>query len=169
MKRGFVEALYCDVKEALKELESVQVYRTSDGIALSIDNERVGMIPIVLDGMIKNLDYNAADEEDAYVEAQRAAAIKAEEAAALKARKIEESARARAAKLAQKELERGKGGGLLGRCGSFPSLDGRCDASSFTLTCSLPFPPVCLRAAGPRHADGFRNEGFAVPGRLRGS
>lgn len=108
MKRGFVEALYCDVKEALKELESVQVYRTSDGIALSIDNERVGMIPIVLDGMIKNLDYNAADEEDAYVEAQRAAAIKAEEAAALKARKIEESARARAAKLAQKELERGK-------------------------------------------------------------
>lgn len=108
MKRGFVEALYCDVKEALKELESVQVYRTSDGIALSIDNERVGMIPIVLDGMIKNLDYNAADEEDAYVEAQRAAAIKAEEAAALKARKIEESTRARAAKLAQKELERGK-------------------------------------------------------------
>lgn len=114
MKRAFMEALHQDIVEALGDLAAVQVYRTADGVALSIDNEKVGMIPIVIDGMIKNLDYNAADEEDAYLEAQRIAAQKAEEAAALKAEKIRRSAEARAAKLAQKALERGEKGMVAG-------------------------------------------------------
>ena len=105
-KLKFIDALEAVLREGLAEVEAVEVYRTKDGVVLMVDNDRVGMIPITISPMIKDLDYDPVFEEEAYLADQKAKAAKKAEADALKAERLRKIAEARARKLAEREMRK---------------------------------------------------------------
>lgn len=105
-KLKFIDALEAVLREGLADVEAVEVYRTKDGVVLMVDNDRVGMIPITISPMIKDLDYDPVFEEEAYLADQKAKAAKKAEADALKAERLRKIAEARARKLAEREMRK---------------------------------------------------------------
>lgn len=105
-KLKFIDALEAILREGLADVEAVEVYRTKDGVVLMVDNDRVGMIPITISPMIKDLDYDPVFEEEAYLADQKAKAAKKAEADALKAERLRKIAEARARKLAEREMRK---------------------------------------------------------------
>lgn len=105
-KLKFIDALEAVLREGLADVASVEVYRTKDGVVLMVDNDRVGMIPITISPMIKDLDYDPVFEEEAYLADQKAKAAKKAEADALKAERLRKIAEARARKLAEREMRK---------------------------------------------------------------
>ena len=105
-KLKFIDALEAVLREGLADVAAVEVYRTKDGVVLMVDNDRVGMIPITISPMIKDLDYDPVFEEEAYLADQKAKAAKKAEADALKAERLRKIAEARARKLAEREMRK---------------------------------------------------------------
>lgn len=105
-KVKFIDAMEVMLREMLAEEDRVDVYRTKDGVVLMVDNDKIGMIPITISPMIKDLDYDPIFEEENYLAEQRAKAAKKAEAEALKAERIRKTQEARARKLAEKEARK---------------------------------------------------------------
>lgn len=105
-KVKFIDAMEVMLREMLVEEDRVDVYRTKDGVVLMVDNDKIGMIPITISPMIKDLDYDPIFEEENYLAEQRAKAAKKAEAEALKAERIRKTQEARARKLAEKEARK---------------------------------------------------------------
>lgn len=105
-KVKFIDAIEVVLRDMLADEERVEVYRTKDGVVLMVDNDKIGMIPITISPMIKDLDYDPIFEEEAYLADQKAKAAKKAEAEALKAERIRKTAEARARKLAEKEARK---------------------------------------------------------------
>ena len=90
--RAIKERITAALFDALKAMENdtVKVVRTKTGVAIAIDNEAAGMIPVEFSAVVKNLDFDIYDEADAYQEylddkaAKEAAKAKAKEAKAAK-------------------------------------------------------------------------------------
>ena len=102
--RQIKETLNTLMLQALSELSSqdIQILRTSKGIGIAIDNEKVGFIPIEINITIKNLDYDIVEENIAYNEKLESDKIKKAEKEKAKANKI---ARQKAIKEKEKELK----------------------------------------------------------------
>lgn len=98
--RAIKERITAALFDALAAMEDdvIKVVRTRTGVAIAIDNEGAGMIPVEFSAVVKNLDFDIYDEADAYQEYldDKAAA----EAAKAKA-KAEKIAKAKAAKEAR--------------------------------------------------------------------
>ena len=98
--RAIKERITAALYDALASMEDdvIKVVRTRTGVAIAIDNEGAGMIPVEFGAVVKNLDFDIYDEADAYQEYldDKAAA----EAAKAKA-KAEKIAKAKAAKEAR--------------------------------------------------------------------
>lgn len=88
------------------ETDNVQILRTSKGVGIALDNEKVGFIPLEIAITIKNLDYDIVEENIAYnekVESDKQKAIEKEKA---KQAKI---AKQKAIKEKEQELKNLKG------------------------------------------------------------
>lgn len=96
LKERITHALF----EALSSIadNEIQVVRTKAGVAIAIDNEGAGFIPVEVSAVIKNLDYDAADEAEAYQEYLAEQKAKADEKAKAKAAKVAKDKAAREAK-----------------------------------------------------------------------
>ena len=105
-KVKFIDAMEGLLRDMLADEGNVEVYRTKDGVVLMLDNDKIGMIPITISPMIKDLDYDPLFEEENYLADQRAKAAKKAEAEALKAERIRKAQEARARKLAEKEARK---------------------------------------------------------------
>lgn len=105
-KVKFIDAIENVLREMLADEGAVEVYRTKDGVVLMVDNDRIGMIPITISPMIKDLDYDPVFEEEAYMADQKAKAAKKAEAEAAKAERVRKTMEARARKLAEKEARK---------------------------------------------------------------
>lgn len=105
-KVKFIDAIEDVLRGMLADEDAVEVYRTKDGVVLMVDNGKVGMIPITISPMIKDLDYDPVFEEESYLAEQRAKAAKKAEAEALKAERIRKATEARARKLAEREMRK---------------------------------------------------------------
>ena len=105
-KVKFIDAMEGLLRDMLANEGNVEVYRTKDGVVLMVDNDKIGMIPITISPMIKDLDYDPIFEEENYLAEQRAKAAKKAEAEALKAERIRKAQEARARKLAEKEARK---------------------------------------------------------------
>ena len=73
VKAGLIDAIQADLAAEL----GVDALRTSDGVAVLMDNEGEGGVPFVLDIAMKSFDYDVFKEHDAYLQDK---AIKAENA-----------------------------------------------------------------------------------------
>lgn len=95
---GVLATLFDDVDE-------VDVFENEKGIALRLDNESIGYITIAIDPMIKDLDYDPAEEATNFVLKQQANEEKRKASEIAKAKKIEQDAILRAKKDELKRLK----------------------------------------------------------------
>ena len=110
--RAIKERITAALFDALKAMENdtVKVVRTRTGVAIAIDNEDAGMIPVEFGAVVKNLDFDIYDEADAYQEylddkaAKEAAKAKAKAEKVAKA-KAEREAKAKAKAATVDDLE----------------------------------------------------------------
>lgn len=98
LKQNVRNAFRSDFMEALKnglvEL-GFDAKMTEDGIGITIPNDELGYIPVVVSATVKDLDYSVDDENDAYLEKLEAKA---------EAERVKAEAKAKA--IAQKEAEK---------------------------------------------------------------
>jgi hypothetical protein len=92
-------------KVMFNESDCVDVFENEKGVAIRLDNESIGYITIAIDPMVKDLDYDAAFQEDDLIEARRLKAIEDERKAIAKERKIKADAELRAKKEELKRLK----------------------------------------------------------------
>lgn len=97
LKKDFTDILVQSLKTAL-ESDLITVVRTEKGIGISIDNEKIGYIPIEINAMFKDLEIDIMDMGEEYQEKLKSKAEKAEKAKIEKAKKIERSKAERLAK-----------------------------------------------------------------------
>ena len=110
--RAIKERITAALFDALVSMEDdvIKVVRTRTGVAIAIDNDGAGMIPVEFSAVVKNLDFDIYDEADAYQEylddkaAAEAAKAKAKAEKIAKAKAAKE-ARARAKAAAAVDLE----------------------------------------------------------------
>ena len=95
---GVLATLFDDVDE-------VDVFENEKGIALRLDNESIGYITIAIDPMIKDLDYDPAEEATNFVLKQQMNEEKRKASEIAKAKKIEQDAILRAKKDELKRLK----------------------------------------------------------------
>lgn len=100
LKERITQALY----EALASVadNEIQVVRTKAGVAIAIDNEGAGFIPVEISAVIKNLDFDVVDEAEAYQDYLNEQKTKAEAKAKAKAAKVAKDKAEREAKAAAK-------------------------------------------------------------------
>lgn len=115
-KARLLEAIYDDVKDFLDE-QGYTVYMTSYGPVIEVLNSGVesqvldldktcsGFIPIQLDAVMKNLDINAAVDEQDYLHLQEQKRLRAEEKERAKRAKTLRDAEIRAEKARMREAE----------------------------------------------------------------
>ena len=98
--RVIKERITAALFDALKSMENdtVKVVRTKTGVAIAIDNEDAGMIPVEFSAVVKNLDFDIYDEADAYTDYLEDKAAKAAAKAKAKEAKAAKDAEIRAAK-----------------------------------------------------------------------
>ena len=105
MKREVKEALMHILVDEIGDSEIVTVFENEKGIALRLDNERVGYITLTIDPMIKDLDYDADEEAEAFRIKQTQKVEKAAERQRLKELKMKQDAELRAKKEEIKRLK----------------------------------------------------------------
>jgi hypothetical protein len=101
------------IKSALMDLmtaiaddsPNIATFINEKAVALRLDNEQLGYITIALDAMVKDLDYDAADEADDYQAKQVATAEKKKLQAEAKAKKMKADAEVRAKKAELRRLK----------------------------------------------------------------
>ena len=98
--RVIKERITAALFDALKGIEDdvIKVVRTKTGVAIAIDNENAGMIPVEFNAVVKNLDFDIYDEADAYADYLEDKAAKAAAKAKAKEVKAAKDAEIRAAK-----------------------------------------------------------------------
>lgn len=95
IKRSLTEALRDILRETIGDNLELALYQTKDGLMIGIDNAKVGIIPVEVKIVVKNLDVDPADEEDAYLEHLEEQAEKKRRMEATKLAKMERQARER--------------------------------------------------------------------------
>lgn len=105
--RVIKERITAALFDALKAMENdtVKVVRTKTGVAIAIDNEDAGMIPVEFNAVVKNLDFDIYDEADAYADYLEDKAAKAAAKAKAKEAKATKDAEIRAAKARLKAVK----------------------------------------------------------------
>lgn len=105
MKREVKEALMKIMMREIGDSSTVAVFENEKGVALRLDNERIGYITLTIDPMVKDLDYDADEEAEAFSEKQQAKAQKVAERNRLKELKMQQDAELRAKKDELKRLK----------------------------------------------------------------
>ena len=90
----------------LKQYESdiVNIERVKNGVAISVENDKLGFVSMELNIVIKDLDYDIVGESENYEFELAEKRAKLEESARAKAEKIASDKAKRLAKLKEKEL-----------------------------------------------------------------
>jgi hypothetical protein len=94
VKAALIDAIQADLADEL----GIDALRTSDGVAVLMDNESEGGVPFVLDIAMKSFDYDIYKEHDAYAKDKEIKADKAEQRAKAKRTKFKNDTAARALK-----------------------------------------------------------------------
>lgn len=105
MKREVKEAFMEIAIREIGDSSTVAVFENEKGIAFRLDNERIGYITLTIDPMVKDLDYDADEEAEAFSEKQQAKAQKIAERNRLKELKMQQDAELRAKKDELKRLK----------------------------------------------------------------
>lgn len=105
MKREVKEAFMEIAMREIGDSSTVAVFENEKGIAFRLDNERIGYITLTIDPMVKDLDYDADEEAEAFSEKQQAKAQKVAERNRLKELKMQQDAELRAKKDELKRLK----------------------------------------------------------------
>lgn len=86
------------------ESDSVNIERVKNGVAISVDNDKLGFVSMELNIVIKDLDYDIIGESENYQFELNEKMEKAKALAKAKADKIKADKEKRLAKLKEKEL-----------------------------------------------------------------
>ena len=86
------------------ESDSVNIERVKNGVAISVENKKLGFISMELNIIIKDLDYDILNESENYQFELAEKRVKLEEQAKAKAEKIAKDKEKRLAKLKEKEF-----------------------------------------------------------------
>lgn len=101
-------ALSTELKDILSEFlkqfesDSINIERVKNGVAISVENEKLGFVSMELNIVIKDLDYDIIGESENYQFELSEKKAKLEESARLKAEKV---ARDKAKRLAKLQAE----------------------------------------------------------------
>ena len=93
LKQNVRNAFKADVMKALKELladAGVQVSQVKEGLAVEFENDELGSVVVVFDGVVKGREYDVLDAVEDFENHLKEKAEKALKAEALKAQKIAE-------------------------------------------------------------------------------
>ena len=85
------------------ENENIIVKRTSNGVGIALDNEKIGFIPLEISLSVKNLDYDIDFENEEYENHLKEMQEKAQAKAQAKAKKIASDTKKRQEKQLEKE------------------------------------------------------------------
>lgn len=103
-------ALSTELKDILSdflkqfESDSINIERVKNGVAISVENDKLGFVSMELNIVIKDLDYDIVGESENYAFELKEKQMQAELKAKAKAEKIKADKEKRLAKLKEKEL-----------------------------------------------------------------
>lgn len=93
LKQNVRNAFKADVMQALKDLlaeAGVQVSQVKEGLAVEFENDELGSVVVVFDGVVKGKDFDVLDAVEDFENHLKEKAEKALKAEALKAQKLAE-------------------------------------------------------------------------------